>query len=537
MIEASTKWANLHKQKLLPESFVEISFDVTDEVVDDITDITIYATAKAAISNQSSVLGTPGTPTPANYATLEHNLWVLDGTREIVPDSEPYDTPGYVSADDSNGLLRVVLPEARTQKIPGVTIIWSSEYDEYPTEFVIQFSKDGTAVSSTTVRDNTSSVSEITVDAITYDSMIIQTYDWNMPDHRRRIDRVFFGYVLTFGKTDIVSYKHEQHGSLLNTELPKNSITFSLSNVDGRWNLANPDGIGQYLCERQRIKVRYGLDVNGKTEWVKAGTFYLSEWNAPSNGLEAKFVARDVFEFLLNETTQGVETEPDTKISEKLNTILATAGAPNDVEAVVPDIFDVGYLIDDGDVASEAIQRLASYLCLVVWQNRDGALEFKRIMPYQDYTLYTPDAAYQLAMKLPFDVMYSHPEIELSKPLREVRMVIYTEHFANKERTPTGEIYVLSVGDTGEVITIDNKYEWNNTDSNYTPTYTRDILLHRRIVSGEFRADPRLDVFDVIDVESKYGTLENVVLTDITYTYNGSFRGTFTGRVLGPLEE
>ena len=54
----------------------------------------------------------------------------------------------------------------------------------------------------------------------------------------------------------------------------------------------------QYLQERQAIVVRYGFKINGSIEWVKAGTFYMSEWETPSNGLEATFTARDILEFL-----------------------------------------------------------------------------------------------------------------------------------------------------------------------------------------------------------------------------------------------
>jgi len=50
-------------------------------------------------------------------------------------------------------------------------------------------------------------------------------------------------------------------------------------------------------------------------------------------------------------------------------------------------------------------------------------------------------------------------------------------------------------------------------------------------LSGEFRADPRLDVLDRITVVSKYSS-SPLYITDIKYTYNGAFRGSFSGRVI-----
>jgi hypothetical protein len=54
------------------------------------------------------------------------------------------------------------------------------------------------------------------------------------------------------------------------------------------------------------------------------------------------------------------------------------------------------------------------------------------------------------------------------------------------------------------------------------------------MLKGDFRADPRLELFDVISVESKYGMISPVMITYIKYTYNGSFHGTFEGKVLDP---
>lgn len=62
--------------------------------------------------------------------------------------------------------------------------------------------------------------------------------------------------------------------------------------------------------------------------------------------------------------------------------------------------------------------------------------------------------------------------------------------------------------------------------------WVKYILESRKTVSGEYRADPRLDVYDVVVVESKYGELSPVLITNIKYTFNGSFRGTYTGKIV-----
>jgi hypothetical protein len=62
--------------------------------------------------------------------------------------------------------------------------------------------------------------------------------------------------------------------------------------------------------------------------------------------------------------------------------------------------------------------------------------------------------------------------------------------------------------------------------------WVKETIEPRKIVTGEFRADPRLDLYDIVSVESKYGSIDWVVITDIKYTYSGSFRASYTGHVI-----
>jgi hypothetical protein len=506
MITVSNAWREINKELLLPETFVEISCSITEQGVQE--SAVAEATSEAVFSDISSITGTSAEQTTKKYATLEPNLWVLDGSRSILPDNGPYLNVGYVSDTIYGGSVTLNLPEVHTRGIPGMTIIWSSEYNEYATDFTITAKNGDVVVAETTVHNNTSNKSIVYFEISNYDSVTVTINEWCLPNHRSRIDTIHLGLDMTFTKNDILNYTHEQSGCLVSGELPKNSIDFSLDNTDNRWNPSNPTGLEQYLSERQRLTVRYGLDVNGTTEWIKAGTFYLSEWRAPSNGLEASFVARDMLEFMINAPYTGIRSgtlyEIATAAVEQAD--LPTGSIVN-IDPVLKKY--TGVLGDQEYTIAEILQMCANAACCVFYQDRNGVLQIK---PF-DLILseYSIDSEFS----------YSWPESELAKKLKNVS-VSWGE---NNE-------YVLPVGDTGETQTVSNPLVSNEAHALSLAQWIAFVLENRETISGEYRADPRLDLFDYISVGGKFGDALPVVISNIKYSYSGAFRGSYSGRVI-----
>jgi hypothetical protein len=119
---------------------------------------------------------------------------------------------------------------------------------------------------------------------------------------------------------------------------------------------------------------------------------------------------------------------------------------------------------------------------------------------------------------------YTHPEISISKPLRAVS-VSYGENLTE----------TLSVDAQGEVQTVSNSFIKTAADAQRVARSTAEVLKGRKTISGEYRADPRLNALDVISVESKYAD-NTVVITDITYsTSGGAFKGIYSGRIVPML--
>lgn len=509
MIAVSDAWKDIQQRFLLPETYIEIDCAITEEGAQEAA---IGSGANEEVfSNVDSVLDNDENIT--KYATNELNIWSLDGTVSVLPALAPYADAGYVSANEGDSSVTLTFPTIREAAVAGITIKWSDTFGEYAPIFTVSAKNGSTTVAETTITDNTSATSVVSMNLENYDSITVTVHTWSLPNRRRRIEKVSIGHVLTLTKSDILSFSHEQHGDLLSGEIPKYSIEFTLDNTDGRWNPNNPTGMERYLSERQKLTVRYGLNVNGLIEWIKAGTFYLSEWDAPSNGLEARFVARDSFEYLLDvEMWAAVGNQLSGLINDVTRGLLPT-GSSVVYDANLRNYF-YGYTPSyaDGkvDTAAEIVQKCANAAGGILRYDRDGVLYVEQLnRTLSDY-------------RIPLSLSYSYPQITLSKPLKEVSV----------DYGGTSSYKLENISREGESQTLTNEYIKNATNAAAVADWVRGILKNRKIVSGEFRADPRLDLYDIVVVESKYGALTPVVITDIKYTFNGSFRGSYTGRVL-----
>lgn len=318
---------------------------------------------------------------------------------------------------------------------------------------------------------------------------------------------------LVYTKGDLLSFTHQQTGSLVSGELPKNHIEFTLDNSDGKWDPSNPTGLERYLSERLKITVRYGFDINGEIEWIPGGIFYLSEWRTSPNGIEASFTARDIFEYMIDKKYTGAINGT---LYDVATSAILVAGIPKDTVVVLADelknysVGDVEYTGDES--VAEILQKCANAAGCVMYQDRAGVLRIEK-------------AGYLTAVaeyKIPKNLSFSYPEIEFYRPMRNVSV-----SYLNG-----GEVLYQFSG-SGETQTVNNKFISTKNQAITIAKWVCDSLRTRKQVNGEFRGDPRIDLFDRVMLDTKYGEIDGVVLTDIKCSFNGAFRTTFKGYVHG----
>jgi hypothetical protein len=516
MIAVSQGWKDAHDELLLPETFIKLTFGVTEPGL--ALEAATTATNEETFSEAEKITNTLDKE-PEKYVTLEHNIWGLDGTFNYF-DETPVD-PGYTTSllSGADGIfgsvptITILFSEVRTTLIPGITITWGTAFDEYATSFKVTAYNGSTIVFQKEVTDNTSTVSQIFSALQGYDKIVVEVNEWSLPNRRCRVTEVFLGIREFYTKSELMSYEHTESADLLSAALPKSEIIFSLDNSTGRWNPSNPSGFEQYLIERQEVAVRYGMRVGDTIEWIDGGTLWLSEWNTPANGIEATFTARDSLTFA-NDTYVGIR--------KGTLFVIATAAFEQMKLPLLPD-GSVRYYVDESlknqttDFSAEdteytvadVLQMIAHVGCCVLYQDRIGKVHME---PHNstatDYVINRFRS-------------YAYPEISFSKPLKAVE-VTFGE---NQKET-------LVVASSGEVQTVANEFIKTAADAKKVAARTADVLKGRQTISGEFRADPRLCALDVVTTENKYADNE-VAITEIKYTTTGgAFKGAYTGRIV-----
>lgn len=531
MQTVSESWKNAHKQTLLNESYVEVSLDIADP--DSIADATATDNGAVYISDITEVVSEVDTPI-IPYGTLEQNSWLLNDTRRSIPESD-YKDGGYVGDvlsneecifDTKTPVITISFSRVHTKLIPGITITWGTAYNEFAEHFIVTAYNGDTVVARKEILDNKTVTSIVAMDIIDYDRITIHVMRWCLPNHRVRVDEIFVGWNKVYSKVDLLSYSHKQTVDPLSTSLPKMEIKFSIDNSDGSYNPYNLAGLAKYLTERQEVKARYGLKVNNNTiEWIKGGSFYLSEWYAKQNGISADFVARDLLEFMSEVYKDDVTEITERSLYDLAIQLLESAGLPLNSDGTVK------WVIDDSlksiytsaplpnDTRANCLQVIANMACCVMYPDRNGTL---RIAPINN-----EPSDYEIT---PFN-SYSKSEITLSKSIKQIVVKVYQYTIGEKGIESSTTDVSLTVGEVGETITVDNPLVTSSDRASILAEWMSNYLKNRMTLKSSGRADVRLDALDIVSNENEYNT-NNVRMTDVEFSFNGAFRGSGEGRVI-----
>jgi len=620
----SAGWKENQQKTLVSESFVEVQLGLTDpEAVESVvpvaTDVAPFAHLDQVVSRTVRKI------TP--YATLERNLWVLDGSKKILPTTNFVDTSyvgNVLSNSDctftSNPVVELTFPRVFNSHLPGLIIIWDTAHGDYAVDFKITLYKQGIKSIEKIVTGNNTIHTVVDMDINEYDKIVVEILKWSSPRRRARIARIHLGKSITYEKRDLFgTFTHSQEVDPLSAKMPKMSLKFSVNNVDDSYNPYNQTGISKYLVERQEIQVRYGYRIGNGVEWISGGTFYLSGWDAPQNGLYANFEARDILEFMNGIFMKGVYRPNGISLKALAEEVLLDAGLPEREDGLPPwklhESLDDIYTVAPLPLVrhSECLQMIANAAGCAMYVDREGFLRIEPITVFSSEDHFRISGTFYAGQSffLPKSPgmdwrwtdyrvddfnSYKRPEVALTKPLKQVDVSYYSfvvdaevkeiykgqlsvsgtetiqitysnpavevvatveggtlvgaTYYTNacelkitasgivkiaivgKELKTSEAIVTVLAGEQGETQSVKNKLITSQSRATAVGNWVRRYLINRKIISLDWRADPRLDALDRILVQNKFG-ISPLQITEFTITYNGAFKGKGRGRDLG----
>ncbi len=595
MQKVSQAWKDNQNRTLVTESFVEVSLDIADP--DALADASSEDNGAIYISDTPQIVSEVD-KSIIPYFTLEQNLWILDGSRKSIPLLNFGDC-GYIgdvlsgtdcSFSEKAPLVTVNFTEVHHNIIPAITVTWGTAYGEFAEDFVITAYNGNTVVAEKEVLGNKAVKSVVEVDIVDYDRITVKVLRWCLPCRRARVEEIFVGMNKVYSKKELFDFSHTQTVDPISTSLPKTEVSFSIDNTDNAYNPHNTGGMSKYLMERQEIKTRYGYKFDdGSEEWIKGGTFYLSEWDAAQNGMKAEFMARDLLEFMSATFYEGLYNPNGVSLYDLALQLLIKADLPLNNDGTVKWIIDnsLKNILTTAplpvDTIANNLQLIANAAGCVLFQDRSGTLHIEPV----DNTV----TDYAITLKNSF----SKSDITLSKPLKQVNVAAY-QYFEDGETTElykgvlplsgtteiwiaysdmalsanttvtggtlvsadyytnackltitaNGSVTVLIEGTilksskadvttmsglTGETLTVDNPLITSRERAVILGAWMENYLKNRMTLTSSWRADPRLDALDIVTNINEYNS-NQVRMTEVAYDYNGAFHGSGEGRVI-----
>lgn len=304
----------------------------------------------------------------SKYATLEENVFKLDGSMIFPPENTGYQQLVNETACISDNVGKgITVNFDNFYDIKGLTIRFG-EY--YPTQFTVTTSDDTVHTYSNDSETFTTDDSFNHTDKIT----IMPLSFVNGDNKRLRIESMLMGIGIVFQNEDIESASFTDSKSFISEELPQIDFNITCFDKNKRFRVDDSNSFINYLETGQEISVSMGYELDdGTTEWLNMPRTYLSYWS--SNNNKVAFTSTDRFALMTEKYTLG-NTIHSRTLYEEAESVLRDAGLQPD-EYEISDILRTITIINPMPEVThaEALQLIANAgRCLLV-QNENGVIK------------------------------------------------------------------------------------------------------------------------------------------------------------------
>jgi len=316
----------------------------------------------------------------------------------------------------------------------------------------------------------------------TYDTIRIEVTAIDQPFRHLRLAEIEFGDSVTISMSEVtgkVTYIDEIDP--LMQGLPMRELDFNLINVDGRYDEDNPSRLYSRLAIGNPIELSYTIFSQTKKYTVPMGRFTLAEKKVKDTSLA--MVAYDMRWHL-----SRMYVSWSISAAEDLGTAIARALDMADldytVDAAVSSIYPLAdYTFDTGTSLYDDLQDITQAYGVTILPDRDGSLRVGVGFMSDEFGLIPPN------------IQFSWPQSNQRNRYNFVDVSYGTAHYTRDLReSPTIAKTVLNVNNP--LIT---------TQAHAIEVCNRVVgAMYSRAVTVRWQADPALDLYDQVDVYSKW---------------------------------
>lgn len=255
-----------------------------------------------------------------NYGTLEHNFFILDGSREEFPD-EPNDLAYFSSAQsNADGLFdaeqSIILSFSEKHTSVGLTLYF---LDVHPLEIKIYwYDLAGTEISKKSYYPN--ALNFYCGNQVEDYGRIKIEFIRILPYHNVKLQSVKYGTTITWGNDSIKSGKIISDTDPISDKISTDKLTFEFVDKDDSFNIGNANGLHKTFQKKQRM-FPYEI-ING--DKIPLGVFFLDENSTTKN--VSKISAIDYKGMLSNTDFKDGRIYDGDKAGGIIAEIMATAG-------------------------------------------------------------------------------------------------------------------------------------------------------------------------------------------------------------------
>ena len=259
--------------------FLKVNFDIVDPE----TNPDLSTNTEEIFSNLNNIKQAT-IPQTKNYATLEKNFWLLNGSQPIYGSEELEQT--YISEfmSDENCQFEenacIILHSSVYLTTLGLSMIFDSINENYARKLNVKAYRDDILIMDKDYTLDSYKDRLIFADneeLVRWNRIEIYFVESSLPYRRIRVNQLLFGIMETYTDDNILSAESKEKTTMINSELPTHTFKFTIDNMNKLFNPDNPEGWYRYILQQQPISYEWGYELDdGTIEWVLGGKMLLT---------------------------------------------------------------------------------------------------------------------------------------------------------------------------------------------------------------------------------------------------------------------